>query len=47
VGDASDDAVTDFHARQSRFWFDAKQTLDNGETLSGRIEIDFMAMYSF
>lgn len=44
VGGSGDDAVTDFHARQSRFWFDAKQTLDNGETLSGRIELDFMTV---
>lgn len=44
VGGSGDDAVTDFHARQSRFWFDAKQTLDNGETISGRIELDFMTV---
>lgn len=44
VGGTGDDSVTDFHARQSRFWFDAKQTLSNGETLTGRIELDFMTV---
>lgn len=46
VGGQSDDAVTDFHARQSRFFFDVKQTLENGEAVSGRIEMDFMTVPS-
>ena len=46
VGGQGDDAVTDFHARQSRFWFDVKQGLENGETITGRIEIDFMTVPS-
>ncbi len=46
VGGASDDPVTDFHARQSRFWFDVAQQLDNGEKITGRIELDFLTVPS-
>src|SRR5690554_1794408 len=46
IGGNGDDAVTDFHARQSRFFFDVKQNLENGEAISGRIEIDFMTVPS-
>lgn len=46
VGGQGDDAVTDFHARQSRFFFDVKQKLENGEDISGRIEIDFLTVPS-
>jgi hypothetical protein len=34
--------VTDFHARESRFFAEASQTLSNGETISGYLEIDFL-----
>ncbi|MBR9907089.1 MAG: porin [Gammaproteobacteria bacterium] len=46
VGGQGDDQVTDFHARQSRFFFDVKQTLENGEAISGRIEMDFLTLPS-
>ncbi|MCK7459376.1 DcaP family trimeric outer membrane transporter [Idiomarina aminovorans] len=36
-----DDLATDFHARQSRFFLTSKTQLDNGETLTGHIEMDF------
>ncbi|MDV6315784.1 DcaP family trimeric outer membrane transporter [Idiomarina sp. HP20-50] len=42
VGGEGDDMVTDFHARQSRFFLTSKTELDNGETLTGHIEMDFM-----
>lgn len=41
VGGEGDDLTTDFHARQSRFSFTSKTALDNGETLTGHIEMDF------
>lgn len=44
VGGTGDDVVTDFHARQSRFFFDVRQDLDNGETIKARIELDFMTV---
>lgn len=44
VGGEGDDLVTDIHARQSRFFFDAKQTLENGEVITGHIELDFMTV---
>ncbi|MGM0430247.1 MAG: DcaP family trimeric outer membrane transporter [Pseudomonadota bacterium] len=42
VGGEGDDMVTDFHARQSRFFLTTDTDLDNGETLTGHIEMDFM-----
>ncbi|KFZ28188.1 porin [Pseudidiomarina atlantica] len=44
VGGNGDDAVTDFHARQSRFFFDVSQELDNGESIKARIELDFLTV---
>ena len=44
VGGNGDDAVTDVHARQSRFYFDVSQELDNGEQIKARIELDFMTV---
>lgn len=44
VGGNGDDVVTDVHARQSRFFFDVSQDLDNGETIKARIELDFMTV---
>ncbi|RUO64891.1 DcaP family trimeric outer membrane transporter [Idiomarina ramblicola] len=41
VGGEGDDLTTDFHARQSRFFVTTKTELDNGETLTGHIEMDF------
>lgn len=41
VGGEGDDLTTDFHARQSRFFLTSKTELDNGETLTGHIEMDF------
>lgn len=41
VGGQGDDPVIDFHARQSRFFLSSKTQLDNGETLTGHIEMDF------
>ncbi|MDV6327342.1 DcaP family trimeric outer membrane transporter [Idiomarina sp. Sol25] len=41
VGGEGDDPVVDFHARQSRFFLSSKTELDNGETLTGHIEMDF------
>ncbi|MFD2631866.1 DcaP family trimeric outer membrane transporter [Idiomarina piscisalsi] len=41
VGGDGDDLITDFHARQSRFFFTTNTDLDNGETLTGHIEMDF------
>ncbi|MGX5913355.1 DcaP family trimeric outer membrane transporter [Aliidiomarina sp. Khilg15.8] len=35
--------VTDFHARESRFFAEATQTLSNGESIRGYLEIDFLA----
>ncbi|KPD23458.1 MULTISPECIES: DcaP family trimeric outer membrane transporter [Idiomarina] len=42
VGGEGDDMVTDFHARQSRFFLTTDTELDNGETLTGHIQMDFM-----
>jgi hypothetical protein len=42
VGSEGDDMATDFHARQSRFFITNKTELDNGETITGHIEMDFM-----
>ncbi|RUO29865.1 porin [Aliidiomarina sedimenti] len=42
VGGGDSSTVTDFHARESRFFFEAKQTLSNGETISGYVEFDFL-----
>lgn len=42
VGGEGDDMITDFHARQSRFFLTTDTELDNGETLTGHIEMDFM-----
>ncbi|MEA3587605.1 porin [Pseudidiomarina sp. 1APP75-27a] len=44
VGGNGDDTVTDVHARQSRFFFNVSQDLDNGETIKARIELDFMTV---
>lgn len=44
VGGTGDDLVTDIHARQSRFFFTASQELENGEKISGRIELDFLTV---
>lgn len=44
VGGNGDDLVSDFHARQSRFFFDAATELDNGEKITGRVEMDFMTV---
>lgn len=41
VGGNGDDLITDFHARQSRFFLTSNTELDNGETLTGHIEMDF------
>lgn len=44
VAGNGDDVVTDVHARQSRFFFDVRQDLDNGETIKARIELDFLTV---
>lgn len=44
VGGQGDDLVTDFHARQSRFFFTAGQELENGKKITGRIELDFLTV---
>lgn len=41
--DNNSDAVFDMHARQSRFNFGTSTLLDNGKTISSKIEIDFLA----
>lgn len=41
--DKNSDAVFDMHARQSRFFFGTKTALDNGDSISTKIELDFMA----
>lgn len=43
VGGADEGGTFDFHARQSRFFFKTNTKLDNGKTLGGHIELDFMA----
>ncbi|MCC5880350.1 MAG: porin [Idiomarina sp.] len=42
VGADTSNTVTDFHARESRFYFGTSHTLDNGETISGYFEFDFL-----
>ena len=42
VGGDSSNTVTDFHARESRFFFGATHTLSNGETITGHFEFDFL-----
>jgi hypothetical protein len=43
VGGEGESAVFDFHARQSRFFFKTSTLLENGKTVGGHIELDFMA----
>lgn len=43
VGGEGESAVFDFHARQSRFFFKTSTMLENGKTVGGHIEMDFMA----
>lgn len=43
VGGADEGGTFDFHARQSRFFFKTNTKLENGKTLGGLIELDFMA----
>ncbi|EGN74698.1 hypothetical protein A28LD_1714 [Idiomarina sp. A28L] len=40
VGDGASNTYTDFHARETRFFFRAVQTLENGEQITGYIELD-------
>lgn len=42
VGGGDSNTVTDFHARETRFYFGTTHTLDNGETISGYLEFDFL-----
>lgn len=42
VGGADEGGTFDFHARQSRFFFKTNTKLENGKTLGGHIELDFM-----
>lgn len=42
VGSADEGGTFDFHARQSRFFFKTNTKLENGKTLGGHIELDFM-----
>lgn len=46
VGGDTSNTVTDFHARESRFYFGTSHTLDNGETISGYFEFDFLGTAS-
>ncbi|MAF75530.1 MAG: porin [Idiomarina sp.] len=41
VGGNGDDMVTDFSARESRFFLSTETKLDNGEVLTGHVEMDF------
>lgn len=43
VGGADEGGTFDFHARQSRFFFKTTTKLENGKTLGGHIELDFLA----
>jgi hypothetical protein len=43
VGGADEGGTFDFHARQSRFFFKTSSKLENGKTIGGHIELDFMA----
>lgn len=42
VGGGTSNTVTDFHARESRFYFGTTHQLSNGETISGYFEFDFL-----
>tara|TARA_R110002126_G_scaffold150368_1_gene296562 strand:- start:9442 stop:10605 length:1164 start_codon:yes stop_codon:yes gene_type:complete len=42
VGGADEGGTFDFHARQSRFFFKTSTKLENGKTIGGHIELDFM-----
>ncbi|WP_026349299.1 DcaP family trimeric outer membrane transporter [Arsukibacterium perlucidum] len=42
VGGADEGGTFDFHARQSRFFFKTTTKLENGKTLGGHIELDFL-----
>ncbi|RUO23651.1 porin [Aliidiomarina iranensis] len=42
VGNSDSNTYTDFHARETRFFFRAEQTLENGEQISGYVEFDFL-----
>ncbi|WP_241969873.1 DcaP family trimeric outer membrane transporter [Pseudidiomarina taiwanensis] len=44
VGGTGDDAISDFHARQSRLFMDVTQELSNGESVAAHVEIDFLTM---
>lgn len=46
VGGGTSNTVTDFHARESRFFFGASHTLSNGESISGYLEFDFLGTSS-
>ena len=46
VGGGYSNTVTDFHARESRFYFGTSHTLNNGETISGYFEFDFLGTAS-
>lgn len=46
VGGGTSNTVTDFHARESRFYFGTTHTLANGETISGYFEFDFLGTAS-
>ncbi|GGO69441.1 DcaP family trimeric outer membrane transporter [Bowmanella pacifica] len=43
VGGNDEGTAFDMHARQTRFNFSSKTALENGKTLSTKIELDFMA----
>jgi hypothetical protein len=43
VGGVDEDGTVDFHARQSRFFFKTTTKLENGKTVGGHIELDFLA----
>ena len=43
VGGNDEGGTFDFHARQSRFFFKTSTKLENGKTIGGHIELDFMA----
>ena len=41
VGGNGPDTYMDAHAKFSRLWFDASTTLDSGDKLGARFELDF------
>ena len=43
VGGADEGGTFDFHARQSRFFFKTNTKLENGKSVGGHIELDFLA----